>query len=177
MADRDLILASLPDGSGGRLAEPYLRTIGIGELWTVFEERLTALGGKLIPRDALPLMLTYQSYWADGDSERFVPRSATRAESVWDAEVGICLADLAIAETGTLVVAAKESRYRLTSLAPPVNVILVRERDIVASVEEAFAKLPAETTVLITGTSRTADIEGVMVRGVHGPGELYVMIV
>jgi len=94
---------------------------------------------------------------------------------VWDAEIGVCFADLAIAETGTLLVAAKSGRSRLTSLAPPVNVVLIRESSIVASPEDAFVRLPKETCVLISGTSRTSDIEGILIRGVHGPREIYLV--
>lgn len=94
-------------------------------------------------------------------------------EDVWQADMGITLADFAIAETGSIVLSAGNNRARLASLTPPTHIVLVKE--IVATLEEAFARITDRTSVIITGTSRTADIEGVLVRGVHGPKELIVI--
>lgn len=138
-----------------------------------FEKRLRDLGGQILPEAALPILLGRGPGWADEDALPFLPSDFTNAGSVWEAEIGVCVAELAIAQTGSLVIRAGAGRNRLTSLAPPVNVVLVH--DLVPSLEEAFARIPKETSVIVTGTSRTADIEGVLVRGVHGPRELYVV--
>jgi L-lactate dehydrogenase complex protein LldG len=98
------------------------------------------------------------------------------SDDVWEVEVGVSLAELAVAETGTLVVTAGEGRSRMSSLAPPVNVVLVARTAIVGTLQEAIPRIPSSSSVLITGPSRTADIEGILVRGVHGPGELLVHI-
>jgi L-lactate dehydrogenase complex protein LldG len=141
-----------------------------------FDERVRALGGQIVPGQALSLLLNRDSgFWADEDARLLLPRGGIQAKSVWEAEVGICTAELAIAETGSLLLSAAKGRWRLTSLAPPVNVILVQDSAIVGTLEEAFARLPLATSVVVTGTSRTADIEGVLIRGVHGPRELYVV--
>jgi hypothetical protein len=176
MDGRNSILTALPDGDGGQAPAVFNRLRQpAGDLWREFEERLVALGGQLLPVSVLPLLLARDGgVWIDDDVRQFLPKGGGAA-SVWDAELGVCLAEVAIAETGSLVVAAGPGRARLTSLAPPVNLILVRDDAIVATPEEAFARLPAATSVVITGTSRTADIEGVLVRGVHGPRELYVI--
>lgn len=174
MTDREAILGVLPEGTRGALPEVFDRgRKAPSDLWLEFEERLVALGGQIVPEEALPLLLNRGGgVWADEDA---LPSTFARASSVWEAELGVCVADLAIAETGSLIVSAGPGRSRLTSLAPPVNVILVHEGDIIAYPEEAFTRLPKTTSVVITGTSRTADIEGVLVRGVHGPRELYVV--
>lgn len=180
MADRDRILDALPSSTGGAVPEtrpveaPGLPT---DVLWREFEVRLAALGGQVLPLPAIKFLFEHRNvkYWADEDAAAYVPRTAIHADSVWDAEIGVCLADCAIAETGSVVVSAGAGRSRLTSLAPPVNVVLVADDQIVATVEEAFARLGPTTTVVITGTSRTADIEGIMIRGVHGPREVYVV--
>jgi L-lactate dehydrogenase complex protein LldG len=98
------------------------------------------------------------------------------------APVGITSADFALADTGTLVMIASASEARLVSLLPPVHVAVVPCGRILTGLDELFTILPdpaAQTSsmVLITGPSRTADIEQILVRGVHGPGEVHVVLV
>lgn len=97
------------------------------------------------------------------------------------ADIGITGADYALAATGTLVMLASKENPRKYSLLPPVHIAVVDERKLLASVDELFTivRMPADMTssmVLITGPSRTADIEQILVRGVHGPGELHVVL-
>lgn len=97
------------------------------------------------------------------------------------AEVGITSADYALADTGTLVMIASPAEARLVSLVPPAHIAVVPAERVLTGLDELFAlhPLPAEETssmVLITGPSRTADIEQILVRGVHGPGEIHVVI-
>lgn len=97
------------------------------------------------------------------------------------AEVGITGADYALADTGTLVLLASHEEARMISLLPPVHLAVVPKERILTGLDELFTVLPrpSETTssmVLITGPSRTADIEQILVRGVHGPGEIHVVV-
>jgi L-lactate dehydrogenase complex protein LldG len=67
-------------------------------------------------------------------------------------------------------------------LLPPVHIAVVPCARLLASLDELLATvaMPADLTrsmVLITGPSRTADIEQILVRGVHGPGEIHVVLV
>lgn len=177
MTDRDAILAAMPEASGKPLPDVFDRKrIPAKDLWLEFEEALVSLGGKMLPEGALPLLVSRPGdVWFDDDALPLLPQGITRARSPWDAEVGVCLADLAISETGSLIVMATEGRFRLTSLTPPVNLVLIRDDAIVSTPEEGLLRIASPNTVIITGTSRTADIEGVLVRGVHGPRELYVV--
>ncbi|MGC9949479.1 MAG: lactate utilization protein [Bryobacteraceae bacterium] len=98
------------------------------------------------------------------------------------ADVGITSADYALADTGTLAMLASPAEARLISLLPPVHIAVVPKDRVLSGLDELFTilPLPAEQTssmVLITGPSRTADIEQILVRGVHGPGEIYVVVV
>lgn len=98
------------------------------------------------------------------------------------ADVGITSADYALADTGTLVMLSSQAEARLVSLLPPVHIAVVPKERVLSGLDELFTILPqpAEQTssmVLITGPSRTADIEQILVRGVHGPGEIHVVIV
>jgi hypothetical protein len=177
MTERESILSALPEALGGQIPPVFTQSRPpTADLWFEFEERLIALGGQMLPAGALSLLVSRDTgFWADEDALQLLPQGGKQAKSVWEAEVGVCTAELAIAETGSLLLTASSGRWRLTSLAPPVNLVLVRESAIVGTVEEAFSRIPASTSVIVTGTSRTADIEGVLVRGVHGPRELYVV--
>jgi L-lactate dehydrogenase complex protein LldG len=97
------------------------------------------------------------------------------------ADFGITSADYALADTGTLVMLASPREARLISLLPPAHIAVVPSSRILTGLDELFSILPrpAEQTssmVLITGPSRTADIEQILVRGVHGPGKISVII-
>jgi L-lactate dehydrogenase complex protein LldG len=97
-------------------------------------------------------------------------------------DVGITSADYALADTGTLVMLSSPREARLISLLPPAHIALVPSGRILSGLDELFdtVPLPAEQTssmVLITGPSRTADIEQILVRGVHGPGKIAVVVV
>jgi len=97
-------------------------------------------------------------------------------------DFGITSADYALADTGTLVMLASPREARLVSLLPPAHIAVVPRERILTGLDELFSILPrpAEQTssmVLITGPSRTADIEQILVRGVHGPGQITVVIV
>jgi L-lactate dehydrogenase complex protein LldG len=96
-------------------------------------------------------------------------------------DVGITSADYALADTGTLVMLSSPQEARMISLLPPAHIAVVPRARILTGLDELFSLLPnpAEATssmVLITGPSRTADIEQILVRGVHGPGVLSVVV-
>jgi L-lactate dehydrogenase complex protein LldG len=98
------------------------------------------------------------------------------------ADIGITSADYALADTGTLVMLASPREARLVSLLPPMHIAVVPQDRILTGLDELFSLLPrpadqTSSMVLITGPSRTADIEQILVRGVHGPGQICVVIV
>lgn len=97
-------------------------------------------------------------------------------------EIGITSADYALGDTGTLVMIASPAEARLVSLLPPAHLAVVPKERLLTGLDELFTlvPMPADVTssmVLITGPSRTADIEQILVRGVHGPGSVTVVIV
>jgi L-lactate dehydrogenase complex protein LldG len=103
-------------------------------------------------------------------------------------EIGITSCDLAIAETGTLVMCSRPGQERVASLLPPYYVTIVERRQIVADLVDAVAALegsgfgvqgsglPSNVT-LITGPSKTGDIELQLTTGVHGPGRWRVIVI
>lgn len=105
-------------------------------------------------------------------------------DAMYDLDAGITGVESAIAETGTLVCSSGPGRPRGLSLVPPLHVALVRKSQIVADLIDHLrlspASPPAElssSTVFITGPSKTADIEGVLITGVHGPREVHILLI
>lgn len=88
------------------------------------------------------------------------------------ADVGISMADAALAETGTVVISSGPGKSRLATLLPPVHIALVPADRLTADLFTWTAgrrgALPANV-VLVSGPSKTADIEQTMAIGVHGP--------
>ncbi len=82
------------------------------------------------------------------------------------------LATAAIAESGTLILTDMDTPDRLAALAPWHHIAVLRREAIHRSIGEAIAALPADpNTIWVTGPSKTADVEGILIQGVHGPGQ------
>jgi len=97
--------------------------------------------------------------------------------------LGITAADLAVAETGSVAQFTRPWRPRSISLLPPAHLVVLPADRIVAALEDLLVRAGPELggaspyLTLITGPSRTADIEKVLTVGVHGPGRVAVVIV
>ena len=110
----------------------------------------------------------------------------TMRQLLAQAELGISGVTYAIAETGTLALAAHAGQMRGVSLLPPVHIAIAQGEQIVATLADCLARLQAAGDHLqhnltscisfITGPSRTGDIELNLTIGVHGPGELHLVI-
>jgi L-lactate dehydrogenase complex protein LldG len=97
-------------------------------------------------------------------------------------DLGVTGADVGLAESGSIVLFHGPGRPRQASLLPDVHVALLRVTSITRSLAhwaEAHPNTPAATTnlVVITGPSRTGDIEMQLNLGVHGPRHLHVVLV
>jgi L-lactate dehydrogenase complex protein LldG len=106
--------------------------------------------------------------------------ASPRAEQA-QAEIGVTGCEAGIAETGSLAVLSGPGRSRAVSLLPPTHLAVVRTGDLVFSMGDFFltrraALSQAAGCVIITGPSRTADIELTLTLGVHGPGRVVVVI-
>jgi L-lactate dehydrogenase complex protein LldG len=116
------------------------------------------------------------------DRQEIVPHDAGR-EELFTSDVGLTTAQWAVAETGTIVLLSAAEHHRLVSLLPPVHIAIVEAKGILASLDDLLRELggvdPAEisrTITMITGPSRTANIEFTPVIGMHGPRELHVIV-
>jgi L-lactate dehydrogenase complex protein LldG len=102
-----------------------------------------------------------------------------------DDEVGLAHAAAAVAETGTLVLAAGADNPVTLGFLPDTSIVVVEEKDLVGGYEGAWEGIRSRygrgamprTVNFISGPSRTADIGGQLVMGAHGPRRLAVILV
>jgi L-lactate dehydrogenase complex protein LldG len=107
-------------------------------------------------------------------------------ETMFAADVGISNVHNLIAETGTVVMATRPLEPRSLSLLPPVHIAFADRSQLLPDLFDLFdlfspvangASPPPACLSLITGPSKTGDIELKLVTGVHGPGEVHVVLV
>ena len=198
MSDRDAIFkrvrTSLLQSSGGAplpdydpsalVAKPRLTGAG---LWENFAQNFGAVSGR--PMTELGEVVSFLK--SEGVSygycdlalcERFetvLDEIGIEIVSTYDREryddyqFGITRAAGAIAETGTVILTDSSTSDRLGALTPWIHIAVLPEACLIETVGEALASFdPDETTIIwATGPSKTADIEGILIEGVHGPGE------
>jgi L-lactate dehydrogenase complex protein LldG len=96
-------------------------------------------------------------------------------------DAGITACEALIAQTGTVLITSRSSGGRVLSGLPPHHVVLARREQLLADLPAAFAFLKQKYAPdypslisLITGPSRTGDIERILVLGAHGPRKLTI---
>ncbi len=164
-------------GVAHRAADREAATAKVVELVRARSARRVLLGrGRVL--DTLPL----------ADALRAAGIEVTRADELppgdprgplFAADVGISEPDHLLAETGSLVVTARPEEPRSLTLLPPVHIAVADPSHLIADLFDLFAKYPSglpSSLVLITGPSKTGDIELRLVTGVHGPGEVHVIL-
>ncbi len=100
------------------------------------------------------------------------------------ADMGVTGVDYAIAETGSCVLLARKGVSRLVSLLPPAHVAVVVRGQVLPSLDELFALRRQDFLAgnagrymnIISGPSSSADIEQTIVTGVHGPGDVHMVL-
>ena len=102
-------------------------------------------------------------------------------DELYDFDASVTDVSWAIAETGSLVIKSSAQHGRAISLVPIVHVAIVDAKNCVPDLLDLMEILGKEgvgnNVSIISGPSKTADIEGALVTGVHGPGEVQVFIV
>ncbi len=160
------------------------------DLWQVFAERLTAVNGIALEQPAAlvdwlrkqghlhgycdPALWTKLAPHFDGSFNVETAFDRTRVD---DYAFGITRAAGAIAETGTVILQDAGTSRRLGALTPWVHVALFPRDKLYATIPEALAELGTDpNTIWVTGPSKTADVEGILIEGVHGPGAQIAML-
>ena len=136
---------------------------------------MVALPGLPVVRRSCGLSIVDREVPENGDA--LPPRLAELAAL----SLGLTGADAGLAETGSVVLATGPGRPRMASLLVPVHVAVLRVDRLVESISALLATrgdlvAAGSNLVAITGPSRTADIEHTLSRGVHGPGEVHVIL-
>ena len=171
-AEAATIIAEVAERRGGRKIVTWdLAALGFGSVG----EALSGRGFEVI--NASPPRT---------QTEDAAVRGQLRA-ALAEADVGITGANYAIAETGSLLLISGEGRGRLVSLLPRTHVALIRPAHLVEAMRDVGPILAVEhrdgpaahasCLNFITGPSRSADIEFVLARGVHGPAEVHVILI
>ena len=93
-----------------------------------------------------------------------------------DYQFGITRASGAIAESGSVILDDDRTSHRLAALSPWVHVAVLEKQEIHRAISDAIAALGNSPNIIwCTGPSKTADVEGILIEGVHGPGEQIVL--
>ena len=98
-------------------------------------------------------------------------------------DIGISWAQFGIAETGTLVIDSTDEDLRLATMISEIHMALLPVESICESATDiedqlqAMMQVKGNYTAMITGASRTADIERVLALGVHGPLQLHILLI
>jgi L-lactate dehydrogenase complex protein LldG len=105
-------------------------------------------------------------------------------EKLSKADIGISYAYCIVAETGSVVLLSSQYEPRSLSLLPGTSIIIANSKCVVPELAVALELLQKERgfqdlscVTIISGPSRTADIEKVLVTGVHGPKNLHVILI
>jgi L-lactate dehydrogenase complex protein LldG len=109
------------------------------------------------------------------------PAATWRAELFENVDAALTTARSAIASTGSLILWPDASEPRLMSLVPPVHFVLLDAANIhndlhAAMTSERWAEAMPTNALVISGPSKTADIQQTLAYGAHGPRELIVLL-
>jgi L-lactate dehydrogenase complex protein LldG len=107
-----------------------------------------------------------------------------KKDEVRIADVGLTGCDALVARTGSVVLSSKENLSRTLSIFPPVHVVVAYRGSVVYDLKNYFSalntidiqSLPSMISI-VSGPSRTADIEKTLVLGAHGPKEIHVFYI
>ncbi|MBB3187503.1 LutC/YkgG family protein [Microbacter margulisiae] len=177
--------------------EPYKTPLN--PLDQCFAHELEAVDGKctivsseIKAMNAIRTMLAEQSisslFCRDAELQSLLQHNSIETQSNPDdfnqMQAGITRCDYLIARTGSVLVSSAHPSGRQMNVFPPVHIVLAYKSQLRPFLEDAYVdmivtynkRLPSMIT-LITGPSRTADIEKTLVLGAHGPKTLWVIIV
>ncbi len=149
--------------------------------WAEVEKILHEVGAQAVVANDEPPLNTVEptQRWPDWEWHIVGQTAGDLRQFCARADVGLSGVEAALAETGGIVIRSGAGQSRLAALLPPVHVALTPVSCLTADVFTWTAaragKMPANVTI-ISGPSKTADIEFTLTLGVHGPGHLIVVL-
>ncbi len=162
------------------------------DLWEVFSRNFRAVNGKpMTSADELAAFLESNSQLTgycdpalmDAVGSKLAAAGLT-VETTYerarydDYRFGITRASGAIAESGSVILDDDRTSLRLAALSPWVHVAVLEKHEIHRTISDAIAALGESPNIIwCTGPSKTADVEGILIEGVHGPGEQIALLV
>jgi L-lactate dehydrogenase complex protein LldG len=153
----------------------------LNDLKALLEEKNIS---ELMYGPATDLALEIEQSWGKTQTKLALYNDAIESckEKLFSVEAAITTSLGAIAETGSLIILPTKEEPRLLSLTPPIHIAIVKADRFFNTFYEAletenFADHMPTNLLLISGPSKTADIEQELCYGVHGPKELFIFIV
>jgi L-lactate dehydrogenase complex protein LldG len=201
-ADRETILARvrsalaplakrapMPEYDGG--LELARRRRESGDPMAEFASRLRAVNGEVMPSPGALAEALRGRGWMRGYCDPalwpalephfgagFAVETSFARDRVDDYQFGITRGAGAIAETGTIILADATTSSRLGALAPWAHAAVIPRGALYSDLAQAVAALGRDPNVVwCTGPSKTADVEGILIEGVHGPGAQFALFV
>lgn len=189
LSTRERILARVRAGAASHDPAPHPGRLVLSASATppmdLFAQRLEAAGGEAIRLTSDAEAAEWLTAWSAAfESVAISPRvpaalrPARRPAPPDEAALAVSVARGAAAETGTLLMDSREGR--LLQLLAPVHLVWVAASQVHATLEEALRHVCDDRGAAIglhSGPSKSADIGGVLVRGVHGPGRIVAAVV
>lgn len=178
-------LATEVDAVGGhafRATDDEAARIHLRELLTTYQCRMALCWEHpLLERLQLPELLAEQHAQHLSYAGLSALPAARRREQMLAADVCISSVSFAVAETGTAVVCSGPGQERSGSLLAPVHIAVVERSQVLPDLFDLFDRLAADempsNVSLITGPSKSGDIELQLTTGVHGPGKWHVVVI
>lgn len=123
--------------------------------------------------------LVFSSHFRGRVTDPIIVQGRTRhSDNLYKVAVTASTAAFGIAETGTIALETRKGTGRMLSFLPQLHLVFLCEQNLVMNLAEVFERhrpgASGSAFTLVTGPSRTADIEKTLVLGVHGPQKLYV---
>ena len=181
--------ATLPDWNI-ELAEAR-KLVGSRPPEEVFAERIRLVNGRAFTEAAEIVAALRAGGWTHGYCDPalwtelapffgpdFTVETSFDRTRIDDYAFGITRALGAVAETGSILLDDAGTSRRLAALTPWVHIAVVPRSSIFPFLADAVTHLPQDPNlILVTGPSRTADVEGILIEGVHGPGQQWALLV
>jgi L-lactate dehydrogenase complex protein LldG len=130
-----------------------------------------------------PVLFCFDTVLQDFLKKGGIPFNASQS-NITEAKLGITRCEYLIARLGTVMVSSKSSPGRKISIFPEIHLVVGYTSQLVPDLKQAIQNIRKKyqdnypsMISLITGPSRTADIEKTLVMGAHGPKELYVFLI